>query len=205
MEKGSPKLSKLNDVAVAPKPIERQNVSTCLKVFCDETVAALKSNGELNHVDGTQSFISKFVRFFKIMNVKGLGEDIRLRDPDRKVISTPDDERLSFLLELADMVDEMRPEKQGQRKNQLTIDTARAFSHTCRGTVDMTKHLLSTTHNYVCLGQFSSDPIEKMFGKLRQGSGGTYFINVQQVLQKVTIKKAKLCLDLGIDTRRNAY
>ena len=38
-----------------------------------------------------------------------------------------------------------------------------------------------------------------MFGKLRQGSGGTYFINVQQVLQKVTIKKAKLCLDLGID------
>ena len=79
------------------------------------------------------------------MSVKGLGEDIRLRDPGRKVISTPDDERLSFLLELADTVDEMRPEKQGQRKNQLTIDTARAFSHTCRGTVDMTKHLLSTT------------------------------------------------------------
>ena len=35
-----------------------------------------------------------------------------------------------------------------------------------------------------------------MFGKLRQGSGGV--INVQQILQKVTIRKTKLCLDLGV-------
>ena len=39
-----------------------------------------------------------------------------------------------------------------------------------------------------------------MFNKLRQGSGGTYFISVQQILQKVTIRKTKLCLDLGVDT-----
>ena len=45
----------------------------------------------------------------------------------------------------------------------------------------------------------SSDPLEKMFGKLRQGSGGTYFVNVQQVLQKVTKRKTKLCLDLGVN------
>ena len=38
---------------------------------------------------------------------------------------------------------------------------------------------------------FSSDPIEKVFGKLRQGFGGVYFINAQQVLQKVTIRKVK--------------
>ena len=38
-----------------------------------------------------------------------------------------------------------------------------------------------------------------MFSKLRQGSGGTYFISVQQILQKVTIRKTKLCLDLGVD------
>ena len=35
-------LSKLTDVAVRPKPVERQRVSTCLRVFCDETHAALK-------------------------------------------------------------------------------------------------------------------------------------------------------------------
>ena len=65
--------------------------------------------------------------------------------------------------------------------------------------VDLVAYLLETSHDYVCLGHFSSDPIEKVFGKLRQGSGGVYFINVQQVLQKVTIRKTKLLLDLGAD------
>ena len=46
--------------------------------------------------------------------------------------------------------------------------------------VALTKHLLGTTHKYVC-----PEPLEKMFSKLRQGSGGTYFINMQQILQKV--------------------
>ena len=32
-------MSKLtDDIAVFPKPIEKQKVSTCLKVFCEETV-----------------------------------------------------------------------------------------------------------------------------------------------------------------------
>ena len=42
-------------------------------------------------------------------------------------------------------------------------------------------------------------PLEKMFGKLRQGSGGTYFINVQQVIEKVKIQRAKPSLQIGID------
>ena len=32
------KMSKLTDIAAFPKPIERQKVSTCLKVFCEEKV-----------------------------------------------------------------------------------------------------------------------------------------------------------------------
>ena len=59
--------------------------------------------------------------------------------------------------------------------------------------VNLTKHLLKNSFSYVCL-----DPFEKMFGNLRQGSGGTYFINVQQVLQKVAIHKTKICLDLSV-------
>ena len=42
------------------------------------------------------------------------------------------------------------------------------------------------------LGNFSTDPLEKEFSKLRQGSGGTYFITVQQILEKVNISEAKL-------------
>ena len=41
------KLSKLNDVAVSSKPIERQSVSICLRIFCDETIAALESQQKI--------------------------------------------------------------------------------------------------------------------------------------------------------------
>ena len=63
----------------------------------------------------------------------------------------------------------------------------------------MTKYLLSNTHSYVILSQFSTDLLEKTVGKLRQGSGGAYFITVQQVLEKVKIERAKLCLQLHVD------
>ena len=55
---------------------------------------------------------------------------------------------------------------------------------------DLKKHLLNNGFSYVCLRHFSA--------KLRQGSGATCFINVQQVLQKVTIHKTKLFLDLSV-------
>ena len=35
-------LSILNEVAVRPKPVKRQNVFTCLRIFYDETLHALK-------------------------------------------------------------------------------------------------------------------------------------------------------------------
>ena len=75
------------------------------------------------------------------------------------------------------------------RVKQLTRDTSLALAHTCRAFVDLTIDLLSTTHEYVLLGIYTTDFLEKMFGKLRQGSGGTYFINVQQCLEKLAIEK----------------
>ena len=65
----------------------------------------------------------------------------------------------------------------GERVKSLTKDTSNALSHTCRGLTDLAKHLLTDKmFSYVMLGNFTSDPIEKEFGKLRQGSGGKYFI-----------------------------
>ena len=43
--------------------------------------------------------------------------------------------------------------------------------------------------------------IEKVFGNLCQGCSGVYLINVQQVLQKVTSRKTKLCSELGVESR----
>lgn len=90
--------------------------------------------------------------------------------------------------------------KQGHRVRQLTKDTAHAMYNTCCGLVELTKHLIEEKgFKYVCLGEFSTDPLEKAFSKFRQGSGGTYFINAQQVTEKLRINKAKLHLQLNHD------
>ena len=84
------------------------------------------------------------------------------------------------------------------RINQLTKDTGIAIHHTCNGIVDLTKHLLQTSHTYVCPGKFSSFFLEKEFRKLRQGSGGTYFITVQKVIEKYNISKSSPLLKLNV-------
>ena len=76
---------------------------------------------------------------------------------------------------------------QDNRKKQLSQNTATAIHHTCNGIVSLCRHLLATSHNYVLLGQLSIDPLEKEFGKPRQGSGSTYFVNVQLCIEKLHI------------------
>ena len=99
---------------------------------------------------------------------------------------------------MAEFADQMTA-KQGKRIKQLTCDTGKSLAHTCRGLVALSKHLLNTDHQYVALGKATTDPLEKEFSKLRQGSGGTYFITVQQILEKVAIYKTKLLLKLNCD------
>ena len=95
----------MNEVSVFPKPIERQKVSTCLKVFCEKTIAALKSHPELNpnEVNGTVKFIEVILSFWKIVSNKDIKDDERHRDPLKKPISSSDDGNLKILLEIAAM------------------------------------------------------------------------------------------------------
>ena len=131
------------------------------------------------------------------VNVKGPFEDQCTKDEVRAVISSCDDERLDFLLDLANMIESMAPEKQGQRFKQLTKDTSHAFSHTCRGMVDLAKFLLQIGMDYVDI--LVAIQLRKCLANCDKVVGETYFINVQQVLQKVAIRKTKVSLQLDID------
>ena len=91
----------------------------------------------------------------------------------------------------------------GARMKCLTMDTAKALYHTLNGLVDLCKELLADGYDFVMLGEFSNDPIEKEIGKFRQGSGGTYFISVQQVIEKLNINKTKLLLRLDAESVAN--
>ena len=133
-----------------------------------------------------------------MLNVKARGADVRHTDPLKAPISSPDDNRINILLQFGDMALNMCAE-QGKRIKQLSKDTATAIHQTCYGIVDLCRHLLATSHKYVLLGQFTTDHLEKEFGKLREGCGGTYFINVQQIIEKLHIKQTSLLLSLNID------
>ena len=54
-----------------PKPIERQRVSTCLKVFSEKTIVELEDYGKVKSVDmsGTVLFLTKAHRWWTIMIV----------------------------------------------------------------------------------------------------------------------------------------
>ena len=81
-------------VSVYLKTMERQRVSTCLQVFCDETLSALKVHPDSENNDGTVKFIAKFIEFGKIMNAADPCADICLRNLNRAVIHTSNDENL---------------------------------------------------------------------------------------------------------------
>ena len=52
---GLVKMLKLMEVSVYPKPIERQSVATCLRVFCKETYTAIINHPGMRNDDGREN------------------------------------------------------------------------------------------------------------------------------------------------------
>ena len=130
--------------------------------------------------------------------MKSSFEGLRFNDSLRDAISSSTDLRLDDLMEIAEVVVSMEASHR-KRVRSLTKDTSTVLEHTCKGLVELVKYLLAKSHSYVLLGKFTTNPLERAFIKLRQGSGCTYSINIQQVLEKFNISKAKLMLRCDID------
>ena len=197
------KLSNLTETSVAPKPIERQRVSTVLQVFCDKTLAALKTHPNIDRhkVEGTILFLERIVDYWKVVSNKNLFLT-KFGDPLNKAITIADENNLDILRKFSCLAKEMKG-PQGKRVKSLTRDTSLAIQQTCNGIIELTQELLRTSHDYVLLGEFSTDDLEEKFGEFRQGSGGSYFITVQNVLQKLRIQKVRFRLHLKLDTLEN--
>ena len=141
--------------------------------------------------------------WWKIVNTKEKGEKELFKDELRGPVESHDDIKLKILEKVATMAEGMTASGK-LRVRQLTKDTGKALSYVCRGLIDVAHYLLNTGNEYVVFGWFTTDPLEKTFGKLRQGSGGTYFITVQSIVEKIRIQRAKLCVQLGVDIEGSA-
>ena len=166
-----------------------------LQIFNEKTIAALKCHPELEPSPGTATFIEKILEFWNIVNVLTPNLEKRFKCPSKSAIYARNDHNLNKLLDIATFDHEMS-NKGGQRVKTLTKDTGSAVFQTCHRLLrELSIHLLEEKLRlYVLLGQFSSDPIEKAFSKLRQGSGGAYFVTVVGISDKLALKKSQLYL-----------
>ena len=91
--------NRLNYKCLHPHSMERHNVKLALRVFCDTTVASLRTFGpsqeQLPNWEGTQVFIEIIVKFWDIVNVKTPFKGKRKRLDDAHPISGLNDNRIT--------------------------------------------------------------------------------------------------------------
>ena len=174
-------------------------------MFCDEIISALKVHPEIQDASGTIYFLTFVLKFWKIVNIHSKFTTQKTLDNLKTVITSPYGASIQKLKSFNAFIQNMHCTG-GKRMKTLTRDTLACLSQTVNSLVKFSEYLLRKgLLEYVILGSFSTDPLEKEFSKLRQGSGGTYFITVQQILEKLNISKAKLLLKLNRETVNDLY
>ena len=201
--------STLTDVAIAPAYIERQNTDHLFAVFSRKTVAALRRHAALNteteereEFIACAEFIEIVVEFYEIVNNNMVG-GLEIRSVE--------DKKLKKILRFGKMAMAMQGQLGVKREKCLCYDTAKCIDHTCRGLDAVAKYLLTVKHfEYVLLRQFSGDPIENYFSRLRTGQGSGYYLSCQNAEQTNAIFKTTSILksgteleDLGTETKHS--
>ena len=153
-------MSHLTEKSVRPKPIERQNVSLVLKIFCDETASTMRIRFG-KEAEGTYLFIEFILKWWLIVNSKKFGLDQWLKDIHRGAIESENDWQISFLKnEVPYFTNSLIPDKRKKRYRKLTVETAAALCHASQSLAHLAKNLLKQDHHqYVCLGRFQSGKI----------------------------------------------
>jgi len=194
------KMSRLSAASVNPSNLEKQKVSLALNVFCDQTAAALKTSEHSTSAwVSTADFIQIVSKLWKLLNCKSAFQASRFNDPDRAVVDSVDEESGGFalLLNWAESKFLLKPEGT-TRVRTLTKDTAAALTWSCSALADICKFLLLAEapyrHNYVCLGFFQQDDLERHFGHFRMAAGGNFFMTTQEVFATHNIDKARFML-----------
>ena len=174
---------RLNYKSIHPHCIERQNVKLVLRLFCDSTIAALKTLGPTNprlpNWKGTVQFVTLILKFWNIVNVKSLFKGQHKRLDDANPVRDLNDSRISWMVSFVSWLENWKTYSNINNTACLTNETHTALRHTVNTMVYMLYELLSShTLDYVILGKFQTDNLESRFGQYRQLSGCNYLVSV---------------------------
>lgn len=110
---------------------------------------------------------------------------------------------MKLLAEWTEVAEMMRPEQIKNRVNTLTMDTSAALKWTCSALIDLSCYLLTTVnpwkHDWVPLGLFQQDDIEKHFGHFRMSAGCNFYITVKDIVNIQALDRAKTLLKICPD------
>ena len=160
-------------------------------VFDESTLSALKFYG-LDR--GTIDFIGLIYQLWTILNVKSRFKGDHKRNDLAKPIIM-DDSRIDLLPHYAQWFERWK-DSSSDFQHALSKQTFLALSATCNSLADLSEYLLHEKGlNYILLGKFQTDQLERRFGRYRQLHGGNYYISVRQLLQsekKIKVSAALL-------------
>ena len=116
-----------------------------------------------------------------------------MNDPARRVIRQTNDDRFTFLEDMACMFEKMDPaSKYTGRVKCLTSQTSKALSVTLRGVVEVSKTLLQKGVDYVMTGDLNDERLEGEFGIFRGLNSGDMFMSGDQVQNALKLQRIKL-------------
>ena len=123
--------NRLNYKCLHPHSIERQNVKLALRVFCDTTVASLRTFGpsqeQLPNWEGTQVFIEIILKFWNIVNVKTPFKGKHEILEDANPISDLNDNRITWMTEFVTWLYTWRQYSEANNTTFLTTETFKAL------------------------------------------------------------------------------
>ncbi|KZS09137.1 Uncharacterized protein APZ42_026709 [Daphnia magna] len=184
---------------VMPNNIEKQKVKAAMDMFRPAVTAAIEMHAALGtdgfvNVGSTVRFMKRLHRWISLHDVSSVKEQQRYRLPDKMPYYSPLDERLHFLesdfnpqlhewhQEIENLIKSMPDNNQSDKaaikktkKKFLTHETYEALTYTTTSTVACIRYLLEELDfKYVLTRRFSSDPVEQLFGAIRQLIGGNF-------------------------------
>ena len=204
------KLSCLTKSTVFPRHVEKQKVPLVLNIFCDKTAAALKTSEASNPSSlDTATFIQYIVKLWKLLNCKS--RFAVQYDKDRLLINSLDCDGLQLLSQWAN--NEILPPGTTNRMKTLAKDTSVALVWTCNALAALCKHLLLTDapyrHQYVLLGFYQQDDLERHFGHFRMSAGGNYYITTKDIFMTHNLDRARTilnsCEDIDLTLSNNSH
>ena len=111
---------------------------------------------------------------------------------------------MTFLETLASFAERITSKSAKGHVRCLTRDTGTSLRNTCRGLCAAAKHLFESNFGFVIFELFSTDPLERFFGKCRQAAGSNYFITVRNIIEKHRFDKARILAKLHAEALSSA-